>query len=677
MIFRKKFSLSVVLLGIITLVLCPALLAQEEPLSYDDILKMEYLHKFVLSPDESKIIYLVTEGDDLTPPADNATLRMILTKSKTETILSSPDESVTSWSVSPDSRHLAYSALPRTGGDSYLAILDLTTMKVEKMPGVPKELLNGFSWAGTSGLAYLGPSPDTPEDTKPGGVMIMDKEPDPVILNSYDIKTGEITNLTTNTDVIYAYLPSPNGKYILYKSSEYPEVWLTNPEFTYYLLDVENGTEDEIMTREEGYQDENEFAWAPDSSVVYIERMINGGMHYPVRYASDIITYSPATGTVEEIPMQWDRLMLKDLFNDDIEMTPFMGGVYALLADGTNPQLVKYTKTPSGWNMVLLKGEHQGNIFALESTVDGNTLYYNYNSASVPPQIYKAHISGDSIGTPENMTHLNAKLLEKPLGSSEVIEWKGAGGDTIQGVVRYPPGYTKGTLYPLVVVIHGGPIYTDFDSWRDTWEFPYHLITSAGFVALSPNYHGSSNFGFDFAASIEEGHTYSLAVEDMMNGVAVLADKGVIDKNRVGVTGWSYGGILTLSWVTKDNSLKAGVVGAGYQDENSQLAYTNGIVMNRMYYDKTPFEDPEPYIRNMGVYNAGNVTAPILMLQGTVDNAVVPASAMTTYRAYKMASKGDVQMILFKDEPHHMKHYDNQVRKVTEEIEWLSGHLLS
>ncbi len=79
----------------------------------------------------------------------------------------------------------------------------------------------------------------------------------------------------------------------------------------------------------------------------------------------------------------------------------------------------------------------------------------------------------------------------------------------------------------------------------------------------------------------------------------------------------------------------------------------------------------------MGVYNAENVQTPLLMLQGTKDNSVVPASAMATYRAYKEASKADVQMILFKDEPHHMKHYPNQVRKVTEELDWLGKGLFS
>ena len=644
-------------------------------LEYDDILKMDSLRHFALTSDEENIVYLLTTGDDLTPPADNGTLMMVNTSTGTTVTLTGPDESVAVWALSSLRPLLAYVSMPRNGGNKTLTLLDISTMQLEKKEGVSDELLSGFSWLGDHSLVYSGSSPATPEDTRPGDVVIMDAIPDPVILKSYDIRSGAVTELTSNTDVIYAYYPSPDGRYVAYKSSIYPEVWIENPSFTYYVLDTTTGTEDEVMTRIEGFEDENEFAWSPDSSTVFIELNLNGGLLYPVQYASDIAVYTPATGTLEEIPLQWEKKMHKDLFNSDVEMTPFDGGVYVLLADGSNPKLARYEKIDTGWIMTLLSGEHQGNIFALETSPDGSRLYYNYNSASIPPQIYAANILSGEIKNPKKLTNLNENLLQKSLGTSEVIEWTGAKGDTVQGILRYPPGYAPGTPYPLVFVIHGGPTYTDFDSWRDTWEFPYHLITDRGAITLSTNYHGSSNWGFEFAQSIEGGHIHDLPIEDFMKGIAYLSDNGIIDKNRIGVTGWSNGGILTLYWITQDPSLRVAVAGAGYADENSQVSNTNGIVMNRMYHEYTPFENPEYYLPIMGVYNADNVETPLLMLQGTEDNSVAPASALSTYRAYKMASKADVRMILFKGQPHHMKTYPNQLRKVSEEIDWLSKGL--
>jgi len=567
--------------------------------------------------------------------------------------------------------------MSKSGGDPYLAFVDLFTEKIEKKSNAPDELLNGFTWSGPKNLAFLGASPDTPVDTNPNKVIVMDENPDPVILKSYEISTGEVTDLTSNSDVIYQYKPSPDGNYILYKSSVYPESWIDNPEFTYYLLDVGDGTEDEIMSREEGYQDENEFSWSPDSSLVYIERNINGGMHYPIRYLTDIVAYTPETKTLEEVPIPWERKLHQDIFNSDVEINPFTDGAYILLSDGTNPKLAKIQRNSTGWNMDVLEGDHQGNIFALETSPDGRTIYYNYNSASVPPQIFTADVFGKSIVSPVQLTSLNADLLEKDLGSSEVIEWTGARNDTVSGVLRYPPGYDPGKKYPLVFVIHGGPTYTDFDSWRDTWEFPYHLITNTGVIALSANYHGSSNYGFDFAKSIEGGGYYDLPVEDFVKGIEYLDSKGVIDTDKIATTGWSNGGILTLAFITRFNGLKAAVSGAGTADEHAQVANTNGIVMNRMYNDKTPFQNQNYYDPILSVYHTENVTTPLLMLQGTEDQAVDPDGAIATYRAYRMGSKSDVKLILFEGEPHHMKHYDTQLRKVTEEISWITSHLFS
>jgi len=142
---------------------------------------------------------------------------------------------------------------------------------------------------------------------------------------------------------------------------------------------------------------------------------------------------------------------------------------------------------------------------------------------------------------PDIPPHLNPRVLSQLKGLYEVIHWTGALGDEIEGIVRYPPSYTEGEQYPLVLVVHGGPTYTDFDSWRDTWEFPYHLITDTGVVALSVNYHGSLNYGFDFAESIENGHYYDLPIRDLISGKEYPAEKGIINPTQTGATGWSNG----------------------------------------------------------------------------------------------------------------------------------------
>jgi dipeptidyl aminopeptidase/acylaminoacyl peptidase len=674
MILRRiPVILTFILLSALALAFIPA--ASASALTPDDILYMETPGHFTLSADGGNLVYIRSAGTDLKPPANNGTLMYVDVNSATELALTGPDQSVTACALSPDGKTVAYAAMPREGGPVSMYLTNLTDRKRTALSGVTDEPAGSFLFLGNDRLIFTGAPAGAATDSEVA--IVADELPEPVILRTYSLKDGIIAPLSANNDVITIWEPSPDGKYVLYKASPNPKSWETGATFRYALLNTLTGEEKELFTLVEGYQDENQFAWSPDSSDVYIEKIINGGLRYPVENAAELLVYSPATRKLEEVPLNWDRGLHIDIFNSDIEVNPFNGGAYLFLANGTNPKLVRATRSNGGWKMTTLNGRDAGNIFAAESDSTGSTIVYNYNSASSPPQLFRAAVSGSEITDPVMLTGLNQDLIQKNLGSSEVTKWEGAEGDTIYGVIRYPPGYEKGKLYPLVLVIHGGPNYADFDSWRDTWEFPYHLITDKGAVTLSVNYHGSTNFGLDFARSIEEGHYYELPIEDLMTGVDHLAEMGIINRSQVGVTGWSNGGILTLALITKDPTLKAAVSGAGTDDENSQIANTNGIVMDKMYYEKSPYQDPAAFQSILPLYQAENVRTPLLMMIGTKDPQVDPSSAWVTYRAYKEGSQAPVRFVLFKDQPHHMTTPETQERKIQEELNWLDQYLFS
>jgi len=676
MISRLLSSLFFIGLLITTFLALPASATDSRSLVPEDILLMETPGHFTLAPDGGNLVFIVTTGNDLSPPQGNGILVVINERLGINEVVSGPFESVTSYALSPDGYQVVYAAMPRAGEATTLTLVDFRDMSRVQLEHVTDELAGSFRWLGTDRLVFLG-TPDTAGS--PAGqrdVIVVDELPTPAVLKTYSLADSTIAPLTVNGDVITIWEPSPDGRYVMYKAAENPESWQTGATFRYVLFDALTGNRTELLSFVEGYQDTNQFAWSPDSSVVYIERMQNGGLHYPVEYTSDLLAYSTETAILEEVPLNWSCGLLIDLFNADIEVNPYNGGAYVLLADGPNPKLARASRDATGWHVTVLEGTHQGNIYAIEADRTGTSVVYNFNAADSPPQFYGAKIEENEIVDPRQLTEMNQDLLKKLSGTSEVTSWKGARGDTVYGVIRYPPGYVKGEKYPLVLVIHGGPNYTDFDSWRDTWEFPYHLITDLGVVALSVNYHGSTNFGFEFARSIEGGNYYDLPVEDLETGIDHLAGMGIINRSQAGVTGWSNGGILTLAIITRDPTLKAAVAGAGTADEHSQVANTNGIVMDKMYYNATPYQDPGAFQKILPIYDAGKVNTPLLMMIGTADNAVVPQSAWVTYRAYKEGSQAPLRFLLFQGMPHHMKTHATQLRKVQEELAWLGRYLL-
>jgi len=671
-------GLLILLIVVIGVTITPVSANENEKLTIDQLLHMENPGPLSLSHDGQNLVYLKSEGTDLSPEYTNGTVILIDLRSKTEHTLSESSETAVTFALAPGGTQVAYTAVQDNSGEIVLKVVSLADMSSSEPANVPEALLSGFSWLNEDELLYL----DT-NDTEAGVVtagypddtVVVDETPKPVHLRKYSLKTGVTVPVSTNDDVITLYSPSPDGQYILYKSAPYPQEWKKGAQFRYMLLNTVTGEEKKLFTRTEGYEEVNAMVWEPDSSVVYIERMQNGGMDYPIRYTTDVLVCYPNTGEIQEVPLKWEKGLHVDLFNEDVEITPFNGGFYAMLADGANPKIAVYRRTGPDWEMQILSGISQGNIFALESSADGSEIVYDFNSANTPPQLYSAKVNGGVITDDVRLTNLNAKILPRLKGKSGVVRWEGALGDEVEGIVRYPPGYTEGTGYPLVLVVHGGPTYTDFDSWRDTWEFPYHLISDLGAVLLSVNYHGSQNYGFDFAESIENNHYYDLPIRDLLTGKEYLTKKGIIDPDRTGATGWSNGGILILDLITRDTSLKAAVAGAGSAENQAQGALTNGIVMTKMYYGDSPYQNPEMYLDILPVYRAGNVRTPLLMIGGTEDQAVEPAAAMVTYRTYAEESQAPVRFIRFPGEGHHPKQYVHQYRKVQEELDWLDKYL--
>ena len=673
----KCLGFSLLVLIIALTVVLPVSGEDTGTITIDQLLHTEIPGPISLSPDGNYLVYLKSDGAELAPEFTNNTLMLIDLGTGVEHLISDDSETVLSFALSPGGTKAAYAAFQKESGDTVLKVVSLDNQRVTQPQNVPEALLSGFQWLNDDELAYL--ETESINETITAGyeddTIVFDEMPEPVVLKKYSLLTGESEALSDNDDVITIWSPSPDGRYILYKASENPEEWTSGALFRYVLLDTSTGEEIGLFNLTEGYEDINAITWEPDGSVVYIERMNNGGIEYPIRYTTDVLAYYPESGEIEEVPLDWENGIHIDLFNEDVELEPFNGGFFALLANGANPKLAVYTRTGSGWDMKILSGIHAGNIFAIETTTDGKDIVYDFNSASNPPQLYSAEVSGSTILYEKQLTDLNPEIVSEFGGSSEVIHWTGALGDQIEGIVRYPPGYMEGQEYPFVFVIHGGPTYTDFDSWRDTWEFPYCMISEMGAVLLSVNYHGSLNYGFDFAESIEGGHYYDLPVEDLISGKKYLAEKDIINLSQTASTGWSNGGILTLALITKDTSLKAAIAGAGTAEDQAQNANTNGMIMTKMYYGESPYQDPEMFLDILPIYNAANVTTPLLMMIGTEDANVEPASAITTYRTYLEGSSAPVRFLMFPGEKHHPTTYVHQYRKVEEELDWLDKYL--
>ncbi len=498
-----------------------------------------------------------------------------------------------------------------------------------------------------------------------------DHEP-PVRLYKIGVKDKKITRLTTNTDWIESFGVSRNAKYAAAshaKSLRYAFDQKTPP--VVILHDLASGQEKrvlaEVRIRPEG------FDWDLENRGFYVATPYSTDPRFMTAGITILYFYDVASGKGQQVNLDWENGL-----GFDLQAVP--GGFVTFLAAGSHHDIARYSAEngSSGWTWSrhTLSGDQAKNLESFTVSEDGKTIAYATSTASKMPQLYRAQIDSDKIASPVQVTKLNEGLVTgRAYAKSEVIRWKGSNDEEIEGILYYPANYEAGKKYPLITAIHGGPMGADHDLWGESWAYPIQLFTQRGALVLRPNYHGSSNYGLKWAESICCGKYYDLETPDINAGVDYLISKGFADPDKVATMGWSNGSILSTSLITTYPArYKVASVGAGDVEWISDWANVDfGQSFDAYYFGKSPFEDPELYIRKSPFFKMDKVQAPVLIFHGTADRNVPPAQSWSYYRALQYFNK-TVKYVVFPGEPHGPRKLTHQMRKVEEEVAWFDKY---
>jgi dipeptidyl aminopeptidase/acylaminoacyl peptidase len=468
----------------------------------------------------------------------------------------------------------------------------------------------------------------------------------PVRLFKINVKDKKITRLTKNTDWIGNWAVSKDGKFVAAvheKSLHYTFDQKTPPVAT--LHNLSDGSEKQIFS--EGRIYPRGFEWAPDNSGVYAWAPYSTHPKFLTATIELLYFYDVAGGKSVQVPLDWANGLGSDLAATE-------DGFVLGLAAGHRFETSRYTRTKSGdgwtWKRAALEGEHAKNIQFFEVSEDGKEIVYFYSTASKLPQIYRAQLDSGKVVSPVQVTKLNDGLVKnRGFAKTEVIRWKGANDEEVEGILYYPTNYEAGKKYPLITAIHGGPTGHDSDAWEDNWAYPTNLLTQRGAFVLRPNYHGSGNYGLKWVESICCGKYYDLETPDINAGVDYLIAKGFADPDKVATLGWSNGSILSTSLITTHpDRYKAASVGAGdveWISDWGNVAF--GDSFDSYYFGKSPMGDADLYIRKSPFFKMDKIKAPVLIFHGTNDTNVPPAQSWSYFRraAVLRQSAGEVRGI--------------------------------
>jgi len=479
-------------------------------------------------------------------------------------------------------------------------------------------------------------------------------------LFSVDINSRKVTDLMPNTSNFFGmmggvtYSIAPDGKTIAVSmNSTQAPFDKINPDI--YLLQTDgSGTMTNVTTANE----------ASDDSPLYSpcgKFILYGKQSIPHFYADKMVM------TIYDINAQTHREITSgiDLSCQDWFWSADGKTIYFIAEDNAMQSIFSIPAAGGKHQRLFHQGTNRGAALAGK-----DALVFAHETLSQPAEVYRMSILRTP-APPTRLTHFNKEIMESlQLGKTENVIFKGANNADVQMFINYPPNYDPNQKYPLVVMIHGGPHGIFGDTWHYRWNS--QLFSAPGYITISPNFHGSTSFGQDFAISIHGEHA-NKPYQDIMNAVDYMIDKGLVDPKRMAATGGSYGGYM-VSWIAGHTDRFACLINhAGVYDLHLQFASDYGA--NRSFqYGGSPWEN----IARMNSQNpsqfAHNFKTPMLVIHGELDYRVPVAHGFLVYSIYK--SRGlDARLVYYPNENHWILTPQNSVYWYKEVHNWLERYL--
>jgi len=636
----------------------------KRPLQSDDIFEIKTVGDPRISPDGAWVAYTVSQLDRKEDVSDTD-IYMVSTSGGAPIKLTSSKKPETSPRWSPDGRYLAFLS-SRDGKKTQVYLLDRRGGEAEAITDV-KTGVSSIAWSPDGAkLAFLVSDPD-PNDPDPDA---KDKKPKPHVitrlqfmrdgegyltdakrhLHLFDIASKKDTQLTSDKFDDGAPVWSPDGKLIAFSANrtDNPDA---NDNSDIFVIEPAAGAKPRAITTHPGSDSSPTFS--PDGTrIAYLQ----GGDSKDIWYATNDVAIVPVSGgTPKILTAGLDRNLRSPRFTASGDQVVF------LLEEGGNSHLAR-VPAAGGPIARIVDGEVEISAFDFNSKGDGVQLQ---STPDRPSEVFSVKASA---AAPVRLTHVNDEFLAKvALGSVERYKTKSADGTTIDCFLTRPPNAPAGRL-PTILRIHGGPV----SQYSTGFELEWQMLAARGFAIVAANPRGSSGYGREFSRAIwaDWGNK---DFEDVMAAVDTAIAMGVADPDRLGVGGWSYGGILTDHVISKTNRFKAAVAGAS---EFNYLANYGTDHYQRQWEAELglPWRNPEAWMRISPFYRLDKISTPTLVMGGDADMNVPILGGEQLYQGLKRLGR-ETELVIYPGETHAIRRPSFQKDRFDRYIAWYEKYL--
>jgi dienelactone hydrolase len=480
-----------------------------------------------------------------------------------------------------------------------------------------------------------------------------------------DLETGERAKILENLIADYHVQSSPGGRYLLYLKDD--QYWTVNTA-TRAVVNITKNVKTSFVDRESDYTQRQKPAfgvagWTKDDASVILYDKFDLWQVAPDGTRAARLT----DGAEEETRHRYLRLDPDEEFLDTSK--PLYLSLFGIWTKKSG-----FARLDAG----ALKDRHliceDKNVFRLAKARDTEVFEYVSETFEESPNIFVTNLDS-KVGWKDvkQITKTNDFQSKYAWGRSELIEYKNSHGQRLQGALYYPAGYEPGRKYPMIVYLYE-KLSDSLHHYSSLSERNYYnpgAVTSHGYFLLMPDI-------------VFRAREPGVSVADCVTAaVKKVLEKGTVDERKIGVMGHSWGGFDSTYLATHTTIFAAAVAGApitdlvsnyGNHHWSSGIAETDHIETGQQRMEVPLWEDLPAYIRNSAVFNAQNMTTPLLIEVGDSDGTVFFHQGVELYNIGRRAKK-EVVLIVYAGEDHGLKKKPNQIDYQRRIFAWF-GHYL-
>ena len=659
-------------------------------LTPDDFYNLQIVSEPQVSPDGKWVAYVVSTNDRDADESRSA-IWMVSWDGTQQVPLTNPAHDLSSPRWSRDGRYLSYIATPAGADKGQIMLMDRRGGEAKALTSVTEDI-ESYEW-----------SPDSKRM-----VLVMEQAP-PKPAGSTPTQTGKDA-AAADPAKKPAEIPKPIVIVAMHFKEDKEGYLGTGHNHHLYLLDVES-RKIEPLTDDPAFN-EAVPAWSPDSRrIAFVRTQEKGGADSDGTADIDVIDAQPSarpskllrTYAPNQQKLSWSRDGAALFFlqgaepkygqyiQDRLAVAKTTGGAPQILTDSLDRGVSSYSLGKDAATITVtieddgvaypallnararaVKKLPQGlSVVADLSTDSGHTAVLSSNDNSAT-EVYA--LEGEHL---RKLTkHTDAFLAGIQPGAVEDLRFTSADGTPIHGLVVKPPNFQPGRRYPTVLWIHGGPNLQDEHSLAfDGYQFKRQLLAASGLVVFGVNYRGSSGKGDAFSRAIlaDWGHK---EVEDLIAGVDFLIQQGIADPDRLGIGGWSYGGMLTDYTIAADTRFKCALSGAGTANPLGMYAADQYYIQcNKELGD--PWHNPDVYLKlAYPLLHADRIRTPTLFMGGDKDFNVPIVGGEQMYLALRTLGV-PAQLIVYPGQYHTLTRPSFLKDRAERMAAWFSQYLLS